>query len=380
MKKIISFVIAAFTVSVCISAQEYKQNYYVKDSMIYSGIKLLKQTAWENCEKCIVVGKSGTVELYPNLISEYGFGNGQKYVSKVININGKSQTVFLEQLSGDRVNLYSYENEKGEIRYFVERGKNLEEFNENGVTGSYKSKLRDYLKDSCNNISEPIKIISFKKKQLATLFDYYNSCNKRPFSYTKYGITAGASFAQLDKTFVSDITYGNATYKNSTSFFIGGFVDYPLALNTMSLYTELTVNFDRFSLNRSDDIYAYSTNIKSSGLSLPVLFRYTLPQQTIRPFVNLGPVFNFNFLHDCKTTYVTTTSGYLSAGEKNENYLYPFLMTGYSVGAGAQLKVGYRNLVSVEFRYSVLYALIRSNSANDAFGNKNFKIILGYSL
>ncbi len=154
-----------------------QRGYYVKDTVMIVGAKLLKGNERQNAMFCHVKNGDQVIAYSPLEVSQYGFLDGSTYLSKEIMVGDFAGQVFLERLVKGNTALYFYKG-KGFSTYFLERDSAL--FMElpkkdTGAEGSDYTRYLIEMTSDCPEIKEAIKLARYRKKQLAEVVYVINS-------------------------------------------------------------------------------------------------------------------------------------------------------------------------------------------------------------
>lgn len=349
-----------------------QRGYYVKDSLISVGVKLIDGGAIQNAKQCQVEIKKRTLIYSPDEVMEYGFKDGSVYISRIIIINNEEKKVFLERLNKGTLNFYYYKDKKGK-KFFLEKDNGqLVEVLKKGIDNlNHKDFLESYIQD-CNNVSDALKLVTYKKHSFTKFIDQYNSCLHKPFPFTKYGLIVGYGISKPQNSRISDEVLKNAVYKNDNTFNIGIFADIPILLSYFSLHPEIYFQKNAFSGHSSGVNTVYDIIINTTSFNIPLFIRYTYPTLKLRPYVNAGGVFTYNIRNNNAVYAATISNDIIEIQETNKSSIYSEKQIGYAVGGGIQYNIDYRKSLFFEFRYNNLYGLKK-----ETYGNRNFQFLIG---
>jgi len=133
-------------------------------------------------------------------------------------------------------------------------------------------------------------------------------------------------------------------------------------LSDLSLYAELLYTQHVYSSNkiiRDQDVDFYG---KMSSVQIPLLIRYSFPTNKIRPFVNAGGIFSYNFNIEDNLYQATIEQNMVEIDDVIQTSLIRQVMIGYSIGGGVAFQLRPRNWVSLEIHYNGTYAMNSSQS------------------
>jgi len=297
------------------------------------------------------------------------------YVSRKIQLPDSAQSVFLEILVKGKKTLYYYRGKRlktffvgNDSTLFVELPKNNA-----SKTGNFRDQLRQLTSD-CPKTGEALKLVNYRKQQLAAFMNRYEDCELKPFPYLKVGMTIGYGMMKLAPTNRQmEASLDKLDFTYSGGFTVGLFVDQPILLSDFSVHAELYFSKYGFSYNKMIDNNDVDFVANVSSLKIPLMIRYTYPSNTLRPFINAGGIVANNFKNKMSlytttitgSTVETTTMEDISSGKQ-----YQF---GYTVGGGIEYNLNYRNHLFLELRYSKLF----KPTGSDQPGSSEYHIVTG---
>jgi hypothetical protein len=338
-----------------------QNDYFVKDSVTRTGISLSDGKEVVNHRVCGVREGGKMVEYTPWQVKEYGFRDGRIYLAKDIPLPDSTQRVFLEQLVYRK--LYYYRGKEGKTFFMKEDSARFVELPEHhkGPDGSDISFRDDLsrLTSDCPQMADAVKLVRYNRTGYKKFMNRYEKCEHKPFPFLKFGVVAGYSTCKpVPKPSVSIPEVKQMEFSYDGGFSAGLFVDSPILLSDVSLFASLLFSQHEFSGNTMArnyvDVDFYG---KMSSLQIPVLIRYSFPSNRIRPFINAGGVFSYNFKTESYLYQATIYNQVIEISDVTEMSLIQPVMIGYSIGGGAALQILPRNWLSVEVRYSGLFAL-----------------------
>jgi hypothetical protein len=342
-------------------AASSQSNYFVKDSVTSTGISLVDGKEMVNHRVCRVRDGSTIQEYTPWQVKEYGFRDGRIYLAKDVPLPDSTQRVFLEQLVYRK--LYYYRGKEGKTFFVKTDSVSFAELPKqhkgpDGADISFRDDLGRLTSD-CPLMADAVKLVRYNRTGYKKFMNRYETCEHKPFPFLKFGIIAGYSTSKpVTKPSVSIPEVKQMEFSYDGGFAAGLFLDCPILLSDFSLFASLLFSQHEFSGNTMAmnyvDVDFYG---KMSSLQIPVLIRYSYPSNMIRPFVNAGGVFSYNFKTENYLYQATIYNHVIEISDVAEISLLQPIMIGFSIGGGAAVKVLPRNWISVEVRYSGLYAL-----------------------
>jgi len=340
-----------------------QNEFYSTASSSYVGVKLIDGGDRDNSRFC-KVKKGEQILIYtPYEVTEYGFRDGRRYVSKEIRLPDSTQRVFLERLAKGKINLYYYQG-KGIKTFFWEKDTTLFiELTKHGDDPE-NSRFNDYLYNltsDCKPVSDAVSLIKYSKLSLKEYADRYNRCDRRPFPRFKYGLIAGYGVSRLSSP---DGTLKAFNYPYDGSIIAGLFIDQPFLLSNYSLHTEIYYSSNGYACNFRDENKDMDLLINTAAVSMPILIRYTYPSVRYSPFINLGGIYSFQFKNENALYEATIIQDVIEINAISENTLLSQNLLGFSVGGGLEYHLNYRHSLFLELRYHKLYSIINSGSLN----------------
>lgn len=333
-----------------------QSDYFKTDSTSSIGVKLVDNGEASNSRFCTVKNGEKTDVFSPYQVKEYGFGDGRVYVSRKIQLPDSAQSVFLEILVKGKKTLYYYRGKQlktffvgNDSTLFVELPKNNA-----AKTGNYRDQLRQLTTD-CPKTVDALKLVNYRKRQLAEFINRYNDCERKPFPYLKVGLTAGYNLMKLSPTNNRlEATLNKMDYTNSGVFTVGLFVDQPILLSDFSLHAELYYAKYGYSYNKMIDSKDVDFVANISSLKIPFMIRYSYPSNRIRPFINAGAIAANNFKNKILLYNATITGNTIETTSMQDISPSQKYQVGYTFGGGIEYNLNYRNHLFIELRYSKL--------------------------
>ncbi len=311
--------------------------------------------------------ESEPVKYLPGDITGYFFTDSKCYISKIVEINGKPTTIFIEYLLNGIVDLYFYEDADNYGFYFIEKeGKLYELVNEekefffNGKyylkhTKEYIGMLKYLTKDS-PEISKNIEKSSLNHKSLIEITKNYhqNVCDsyeciiysrkESKVNDAKWVFKIGLSMQYNSPKYLTNklrlaasgnspvILYNNITTPNSlkgqNNMFSPG-----ISINvTHSWRSSFQLEFWHENILFVNE----QASLKIQSFSLPIFFRRSFfSHKKLKPFLGFGFAFryyyktdvaNYQLQHEYNLLTASTieiyTNGYIVVNNEYENRYY----------------------------------------------------------
>lgn len=267
-------------------------------------------------------------------------------INKINDLNDYSRapfredTVLLQELVGGQVNLYSYNEPKGRMHYYIDsRSTELEELlntmyqvekgTDYGNTKSYVGYAEEYktqlLKTliGCKSITYNEIDIEFKESKLYKLILNYNQCvspNKEIYTHKvekwkiRPYILVGVTISKLKfKSSTSWDHLTNAEFKNSITF-TGNFgLKYiiPKYHEKFQIYTDFGFNMYNFESNEIEDnfftienSYRYTLKYKQVSFNYGLIYKFSVKE--FSPYLKAGFSSLFSFSYDANKVNTKT--------------------------------------------------------------------------
>lgn len=349
MKRIITIVILFFLSIIAAFSQELVEGYYIMNSVMYTGVYLLKDNERERAKRVIIPQQAGreAKTFYPGDIQGYGFQNELiKYISAKITINEVEIRVFLEEILNikDSLIFYIYRTEDDEDIFFVlgENGNKLRRLDSNSPEEVWNIFLNQ---NDCGNIQGledfPKKLT---RKRFNVFYSAYKNCNPNLFPKFQFGLVTNLGIGR-SVFYSGDDPY---TTKFDLAFSVGGYFQLPFD-EGMSLRTELLYSY----LNNNIGENKNSQYIRQS-IQVPLLARYTFnykPWKTI-PYMEAGPCFDYAFSGG---KYIDGTLLEPFEGMLLDDVSIIKFQYGVSAGVGIEHKISHKRSLHLGLRYNWLF-------------------------
>ena len=350
MHKTFLFLLAQLLTLVAVGQEEY----YSTDTISFVGLLNLVDAGDKMNARFCQINKNGDiVKFTPYEVKLYCLRSGRLYISKEIPGGDSIRRVFLEQLCQGNLNLFYYKNEKGKT-FFLEKDSNLIELPKHtGQNRSFREQLKALTLD-CPKMGETAKLVNYRKLSMQQFVNKINTCNRKPFRFTSYGMFFGYGKANLDVSFGAGVQLPFDIQPDPQSVTtIGLFLDFPIMVSNFSFYTN--VHYFKYSVSyyQIHDKRDIDLVVNISAFKMPLMFRYTLPCGPVRPFVNAGIVVAYHNQAEFEFYQSLISPGQVEISEPYSNY-FKSLQTGYTAGAGIEYSLTYRNSVFLEVRYDKL--------------------------
>lgn len=350
-----------------------QSDYYEIDSLITVGVDVVDGGDMMNAKVCQIEFGKITKQLTPYEVVSYGFKNGRVYVSKMIPTTDSVKLVFLERLVDGKTTLYYYRNEKAGT-YYIEKDSSLftelPRFDINQPDLKFNDKLSSLTSD-CQNITDATKLVKYTNSGIVLLIKRYNACEQRPFPFFKFGVILGPEITKLHANRNIDDLYSDPSlnpdftdfnFENEFGFFAGLFIDIPIFPSDFSIHTDIYINRHSYTYHVGSSQTDLDLTANIASLSCPILFRYTMPYNTFRPFFNAGFCLAYNFINKSSLFKATIKPHSIEIDNVASHSLFSDFSSGYSVGSGIEYKYNYKRSIFIELRFNKYYSLYSSGA------------------
>lgn len=331
-----------------------QSDYYITDSAAIYDVELLDEGEVANAQFCHLNVFDKTKKLSPEVVSAYGFEEGPRYKSYLIDIGSGDQWVFLEVLLLGELGLYAYETDSSSV-YFIERYGELSALpSGKGFKYGLMALMSDF-----EPLKPEIERTNYERSDLIHLFESYNHRRLAHYPKRQIGLLAGLDFQHwsaveddLNQAFWSQINFEPGMYFTS-----GLFVEEPFdfLIKGFSAYIEGRYTFHRQRIQQnlpdgriSVDIYA-----DLHQLQVPFFIRYKPPFKRFRPFIAAGVLTTGSF---AKEYHVLATGqsfgGNYSISSLDDKNSFNPLQYAYGLGIGFETNINLRNCIIFELRYN----------------------------
>jgi len=177
------------------------------------------------------------------------------------------------------------------------------------------------------------------------------------------------------KTKISNELLRNVEFNNDYSIIFGLFLDLPILCSYYSFHPEIYFQKNTFSYHSESENKTNDVIINASNLNLPILFRYTYPSLLIRPYLNIGSNFSFNYRNENAIYQANISNDIIEIYDVKESIFYSERQIGYIVGGGFQYKINNKNSIFIELRFIQQFA-----TNNETMGTGSFQFFTGINL
>jgi len=326
---------------------------YIQTDSLLIELPVINQGAIKNARECYVDYKREKKRYSPDDLLGYGLDNGTVYVSRIIQLGDSTLKVFLEVLeSGDR-SLYCYRTKSGKCLFISDGGTLLSEVSKE----IYREQLKEWSYTDYPELKKEINFVGYNERSLKKFVNKYNKKDLSPFPFPKIGLMVGNEMAKLNPFHKVLKETDLIRYDYESNFMVGAFLDYPILLSDFSAHLEIYYSSHSYKYKGSNENESLELKVTAPDVKVPLLFRYTSPFRKLRPFVNIGGVYAYNFKPSISYGYFI---GDVS-GSRPGISIHHF---GYSAGCGLEYKLNYKNSLFFDFRYSNLYGISPGNGIN----------------
>nr|NQU93511.1 PorT family protein [Bacteroidota bacterium] len=332
-----------------------QNEYYSTDTISIIGLlNLVDGGDKMNARYCQVNNKGEITKYTPYEVKEYCLNSGKVYVSKEIQSGDSLRRVFLERLYDGDLTLFYYKNEDGKA-FFLETDSSFIELPGKGVKNpSYQERLLPFTLD-CPSLAKSTKLVNYRKFCIHQFVRKLNTCDRKPFRFMRFGLSFGYTKAYLGDEFgvLTSLPYAMQPNPDGSAT-VGLFIDFPILSGNFSFHTSLHYSRYAISYNQHHDKRDFDLVANISDFKMPLMIRYTFPRWPVRPFVNAGIMAVYHSHAEFDFYQSIISPGQI---EIVVPYSISFtgFQTGYTVGAGIEFSITYRNSMFLELRYDDLF-------------------------
>jgi hypothetical protein len=335
----------------------------------------------------------------PNTIAGYGFIEGKFFESR--KLNGTSEDkIFIEVLISGQISLYKYKNtfwvQKAEVfkpllnekkKIFFEGRPVLKESNEHIAT------LNIMLYD-CASIRKSIDKVVLKEKSLTTLIERYNLCTgtnmivhkiKKSWVKPSIGLAAGVTITDMQlSSFTLQYSTLTGSFERSTTPMFGVSLDllFPRLSERISFAGNLLYlpakKFYRYTMLEYGIVERNYIEVEMQRLQIPVAIRYTFPERTFTPYLNLGVCSTVQLRRSVNWTREVESNDVVRT-YNNEITNVKDYQVGIWGGAGIVKSISSRLAATLELRYEPAGTILPSSEDESSvtLRSTNFQIVIG---
>jgi hypothetical protein len=341
-----------------------QEGYISTDSSTTSGVKLVEQSDLLNSQFC-AVNKDGVIIKYsPFELKEYGSKEGRVYRSYPVRLYDEESRYFLERVIWGKVDIFYLKTRGGVEKFYIEENNGSGLIEINGNKAEFTGLLRRYVAD-CPQSLNNLKHLKLDKEMMKRFFSDYENCLKKPFPKFSYGFFAGLSVSSLFEGAEKSI-YSLPEFRFYNNLFFGAFLDIPIFPGNITFHPELRFNSINIDASCQNTTHYYKFFIKSSSLTIPLLFRYNFLYNKISPFIEAGPLYSIALKNE-GSTYRYDFNNHITLLSSSFDPILQDKKAGFSAGAGVTL--------NYDSSYAILLSLHYSNFLNlnlaDSFLNIN---------
>jgi opacity protein-like surface antigen len=338
----------------------------------------------------------------PSQLKGYRFLNDKYFKSKNISLdNNNSKLRFLEVLVRGKVTLYKYKStfyvEKNDSLFYKLSNEQIVVIRDGKKVMKYSNKhvgiLSIFLSD-CGSFSDKINKLKLVEKELTKLIEQYNLCSGEPSESFKekkewlapsVGIVLGLNSSLIKfESFVQGGEYLTSNFDISNSIIIGASFDLksPRLNERISLHGGISylsseyisyseTNATSYNLNRND------VSIELRQLKIPIGLRYTFPDKSFTPYLNLGISSTLHLKSSSLWTKEIEQNNVIETYE-SEAFTISNNQLGYWGGIGINKKISSKLTTSIEFRYEQTNGITVSSDLDSKIQNFQFLFYLSF--
>lgn len=334
------------------------------------------------------------VNYLPTQIQSYGIDNQKLYTSKIIKVDNKQDTVFLEYLVNGIVNLYYLKKPVNDL-YFIDRDGELIElsndeisyFNQSGIKYSKKSNKYQgvllYLMNDTPELTNQISQTTFDQRSLINLtVDYHNTvCDEYScIDYTKPLNSSlfiepyiGAIYSKLEVKDMDGTTFDFRPLFGINLNYKPGLLKKSWKLVAGVKYYKSYYETVFSEENLSGVIIDRNYIIEYHALNIPIYIEYNIIKRASIPYVFFG-INNLFAVHNEGDIRRTTRNGI-----NEELFDFRTFNIGVIAGIGCKLKLANENYINCSLSYDFCTPLTKSGYILDSHYVHSLQLNLGYA-
>lgn len=400
MKKLLLFFFAMVLIFKSFAQIKFEKGYYI-DSTDQKIDCLIKDMEWQSNPTYFKYKLSKDDEVSTaaiEMVKEFGFANGSKYVRRKVNIDisnvnydrlemGKDpifreKEIFLKTLIEGKASLYLYKKENF-IRYFYKTEnttikqlvyrKYKTSYTKVKENSQFKHQLMTELK--CNTITiKEINQLEYEQESLLDFFEKYNNCDngadvkiyekpKKDAFYLNFRprINQNSLSIQNEISATRDVDFGS---KTGFGFGLEGELILPVHKNKWSIPFELVYQNFMSESNTENGLLAFANY---NSIEIPIGLRhYFFLSKNSKIFVNTSYIFDY---------VINSSIDYKRPDNSDPSFLEVESRGNIAFGAGLKLY----DKLSVEMRYQTNRQILGGYAFWDS-DYRTVSLIVGYSL
>ncbi|MCT4622937.1 MAG: PorT family protein [Schleiferiaceae bacterium] len=357
-----------------------QSGYYTTGKYLIDGVKIFNKGQLNH--EGFTVLEYGQQKVYtPENAIEYGLNKKKVYKAKWVYINGVEKRYFFRELIKGKYTLSLLHLKEDEKRFYLHDSSS----NRTVEIPKDRKAIKDFMTAQMKKekiVHPKMTFTRYGKSNLKRYVNQLNQGNKRVFPRPTIGIHLGLAATTYSPANEYLGEFSAVPFQTEWAGTIGIMANLPINASPVSIHTGL------YFKNISQS-YRYKYNYKfrgspvdtdllidQSAINIPLLFRYSIYTKTLSPFVQVGPLYSYNFKN--KTTqyiYEYPIEG-IYTEVANRDFIADH-MAGFSMGIGTLLNYGKTLVWSAEVRYSMLNDL---GSNEQHLRQSEVSIILGLSI
>jgi hypothetical protein len=273
-----------------------------------------------NSRFCRVIENKQATDYTPYQVTEYAI-NDRKFMATDIDLRGKRERVFLEQLAEGKATLYYYEDSLTKL-YLVEKQKGtlipVPEYDRKTRGAAFYEHIAALTSDNAY-ISKNSVLVRPDRFYMIRFIEKYNATKRGYLAIPMAGVAVSVGEISMVAVNTSDETALNSVkYEKKNNVAYEAFFEYPILAHSFSFYT--LIRFSGFSdsysneglrtfpNNPSENYYIYQDVVyKTSMVQVPVFVKYSVPIRVVTPYAFLGG--GINVINQFYDVYISKRQG-----------------------------------------------------------------------
>lgn len=351
-----------------------QRGYIVQGSSSSSGLRIQSGSDKENSQFIRVKAndRAEWIEYTPNDILEYGFKNGDVYVSLEVTIQGKTKAYFLRRIFEGDYNIYLLNVDSIYDFYIDSKDSDfVKKIPED--KNSRTEFLSSYLENSSRSLKN-LQYIKTSESSLVRLFSDHDSGSNSYFPIKRFSIGIGFNSYNFLNNNAQIESIESLDRKNNLS--VTALVDIPVATSNFSI--EGGIGYQSFNssnvFSRGNSSFDFVSNY--SRLNLPISLKHTFYNLKKSPFIKAGVIYS-RAIESASTLHTYTELDNTVFIEIDDSSLISPNYLSFLISAGLVLNYDSNHSFALELAYSRSSSLL---SSNNALGINQISILLSMLL
>jgi hypothetical protein len=320
--------------------------------------KIINQGKRLNSLRCKISRKDTSFFYKPSEISGYKFYNGEKYISNNLHAIGKNEKYFLEIVCEGEISIYQIAFDEKTYYLYQFKDQNVKELKQAKGKLILNEEVLE-LFDNNTKLKSQQKNIKYQRNPIRIFFTNINQNKNTPIPKTKVEVHFGIGIYRIQPNKIG-VDISRLTFRNYSGITFGIAINHPIFNSFSSLRIEANYFEYSFSENSTlelDNPYEhvdleYDMILNAKSIQVPLLYRYTLPKEKFRPFINFGLLYTYNFKNE---TLFSKSSKDIETNNITLDFSKELILNknqfGLSAGIGSEISLKSRFSGFIEIRF-----------------------------